>query len=293
MASFEDLMPPIDDGPAPMQWSEYEARVEDELAELLRAGVGEKDMQGFLGQHPPLVPGAFPEFSGHGGWPGAMVVQPPLKGFGHRIPDFMWISRHSGAVEPVLVEIEDPNKPWLAGGRGEPRPSHQLTQALNQFRQWEEWLNENLEVFFKAFAIPPEWRRRGFSPRYLLIYGRKGENPEEITKLRRHLRSHQNLSTLTYDHLKPIRNHDDYLSLRSDGAGRYEALAMPATARLTPDSPEQWKLISGRMPTVEANIWISSERKEFLRDFLPRCDAWAASYDEVHAEVLREAGKAL
>ncbi len=288
MADLTDISPPWDSGPPPMSWEDYSERATAEFRGLLGEGAGEKEMQRFLEGHPALVPGAFPGWAGHGAWPDGMVAQPPLQGFGHRRPDFLWIARHSGAVEPVFIEIEDPGKQWLAGG-SEPRPSHQLTQALNQLRQWREWLSDNREVFFNAYAIPPEWRRRGFSPRYLLIYGRKGENPEEITRLRQDIRSEQrSVETLTYDHLEPIEKHRSFLTLRCDGTGHYEALTVPATARLGGIDAEQWRLVSGRQAAVEANDWISEERKRYLREFLPHCDDWANNYEQIYETVMRE-----
>lgn len=226
-----------------------------------------------------MVPGAFPEYSGHGAWPYALITQPPLKGFGRRIPDFMWITRHSGAVQPVMIEIEDPAKPWLVGN-DDPRPSHQLTQALNQIRQWSEWLEDNGDLFFKVFAVPPEWKLRSFRPLYILIYGRKGENPREIAKLRQYLQDEKrDLRVLTYDHLTPIRDHDGYLCIKGDGQGQYKAIAMPPTARLHPSDPESWMCVAGRQQVIEADESLTEERREFLIDYVTRCDAWAATYE--------------
>jgi hypothetical protein len=50
--------------------------------------------------------------------------------------------RPSALVQPVLIEIESPGKRWLAGKGKAARPSADFTQALNQLRQWEEWLSK-------------------------------------------------------------------------------------------------------------------------------------------------------
>jgi hypothetical protein len=286
-------MPPYDNGPAPLPWESYEAGVCADLKRMLDSGSGEKEMQRFLECHPPLVPGAFPEFSGHGAWPFALITQPDLKGFGHRIPDFMWITRHSGAVQPVLIEIEDPRKPWLAD-RKNPRPSYELTQALNQFRQWSEWLHANEDVFFRSFGVPSDWRSRRFRPRYVLIYGRKSEDPVEVPRLRQYLGEQmKDTLLLTFDHLAPIRDHENYLCVEGDGLGSYRAIAAPATARFTPNHPESWRVVSGRLDVVEAIPDITDERKAFLADHLPRCDAWAADYESIQREVVAKARRAL
>ena len=220
-----------------------------------------------------MIPGAFPGMVGHGGWPGAVITQPPFEGFGHRVPDFMWISRHSGALEPVLIAIEAPGKGWLVDEKN-PRQSAELTQALNQFRQWDEWLQNNQEVFFKTFAIPPEWRARRFLPRYLLIYGRRGENDAEIAKLRQYIHQTTAVTAITYDHLAPLHRQSSYISVKSDGAGLYTAVGMAATARLSPQHPDWWQIIHGRDDMVRSAAWISDERRDYLLEHLARCDAW-------------------
>lgn len=273
-----------------MDWDQYDRETRAEFAELLDSGAGERQMQEFLERNPAMVPAAFPEQTGHGAWPFALITQPQLKGFGHRIPDFMWITRNSGAVHPVLIEIEDPGKPWLAN-KANPQPSHQLSQALNQIRQWREWLEANEDLFFKSFGIPPEWRARRFRPIYVLIYGRKAENEVEIAKLRQYQQETHDLMLFTYDHLAPNQKHHDYLTVRGNGGGAYEAVAMPPTARLYANDPESWQVVSGRRAVIAAQPRITEKRRRFLLDYVKRCDAWAEGYEDTKRELMAQARK--
>ena len=58
---------------------------------------------------------------------------------------------------------------------------------------------------------------------------------------------------------------------QNNGAGTYSAYAMPACARLAPETPYQWLLIEGRREVIRATKTISAERREYL---LRRCDDW-------------------
>lgn len=115
----------------------------------------------------------------------------------------MWLARNSAVIQPVLVEIESPSKRWIAGRGRDARPHGQLTQALNQLRQRKEWLDKpaNGQVLRETYGIPAEWRAmRPLRPRYMLITGRRSENPTEIAKLR-DLFGRDGFDVLTYDNL--------------------------------------------------------------------------------------------
>jgi hypothetical protein len=131
-----------EDAPPPMPWPHYVERVVPQWEATLAAG-GEKPIQVFLERHPALVPGAYSSFgrlkSGHAPFPRAVVTQPPLRGMESKTPDFMWISTDSGFLSPTLIELEDPNKPWVTG-KGQQH--HQLTEALDQIREWRRWFND-------------------------------------------------------------------------------------------------------------------------------------------------------
>lgn len=287
--------PALDNGPPPMSEPEYFDAAMAAYQEVLENATHEKDMQRFFEEHPPLIPLAFPDYTGHGAYPKALISQPELVGLGSRQPDFLWLTRDSAELRPVLIEIEKPTKAW-ATSRDDPQQTADLTQALNQLRQWREWMNrpENVLVFLTRFGIPQRWRARRFRPMYVLIYGRKAENPDEIARLRaEHYRADQRL--YTYDHIRPEPRQTSYISVRNDGLGGFRALHMPATAKLTPDDPDAWLMISDRAAMVKRNPWISDARKRYLlEDRLPSWDDWAKNYRAREAELRdarREAGR--
>lgn len=270
---------PADDGPAPMAWADYVRSVLADYQALLSASPLEAEMQRFFEHNPALVPGAFPSAMGHGAFPDALISQPALSGIGDRRPDFMWIARNSAVVQPVLIEIESPGKRWLAGKGRDARPSADLTQALNQLRQWEQWLEKpaNQEVLLETYGVPADWRRtRALRPQYWLIYGRREENPAEIGKLRDYY-GQRGLNVHAYDNLRrPNEWCRDYLTVRSRSGGIYTAMCVPPTATWVAGSPQSWRAVKDRENAVRAAPQLSDDRKRYLIEQLPAWDAWAA-----------------
>jgi hypothetical protein len=273
-----------------MAWEEYAARTRAEYDALLASDPQESEMQGFFERHPTMLPGAFPGWTGHGAFLHLIVAQPPLRSIGTKIPDFLWIARDTAGVRPVLIEIEKPGKKWLSGRRK--AQSADLSEALAQLREWREWMNVpgNQQTFMDAYAIPPEWRRmRRFEPIYMLIYGRRAEDPDGIARIREDARDRDVL--LTYDHLEgPYTRHKNYISATNNGSGQYTALEMPGCATLGPDNhiAAHWQLIDGHREMVERNPWITDERKAFLLKRIEEWDQWARDAPEAE----RKAGEA-
>src|SRR5262245_45636995 len=127
----------------PMRWEDYEEVVSTHWNNLLTSvpSPSEQTVHRFLEQHPCLVPGAFNIIGGTSGhYPSmsALFSQPPLPSYDRRIPDFMWLSANSEIDEPVLVELEAPDKRWFTKS-GE-QTAH-LTQALGQIADWKAWMS--------------------------------------------------------------------------------------------------------------------------------------------------------
>lgn len=273
---------PVDDGPPPVLWSDYEESLKGSYRDLLAADPTESDMQAFFERNPALMPGAFPDQVGHGAFPNALISQPELSGIGERRPDFMWIARNSAMVQPVLIEIESPRKRWVAGKGKEAQQSANFTQAMNQLRRWQEWLAKppNQEVLLERYGIPATWRRRrAFRPQFWLIYGRARENADEIATLRAYY-SKESVRVISYDNMhRPNEWCKNYLTVRSQSDGTYRATHMPPTATWTASSPEAWAAVRGREQAVLASE-IPEDRKRFLIDQIPAWDAWATYWLE-------------
>jgi len=127
----------------------------------------------------------------------------------------MWLSLNSEIEEPVLIEIEAPNKPWFTN-KGQ-RTSH-LTEALTQIGEWKSWLGEpsHIAEFKRIYGLDRESpMRRNFKPSYLLLYGRREEataNPGY--KARHNSLLPPDIQTKTYDELRPDRNADQMVCLK-------------------------------------------------------------------------------
>lgn len=107
-------MPPA----AAMSWEDYERLILAQWSGVLGRSPGPPELavHRFLEQHPSMVPGAFNIVggsSGHYPWLSALISRPPLPSYDRRIPDFMWLSLNSETEEPVLIEIEAPDKRWF------------------------------------------------------------------------------------------------------------------------------------------------------------------------------------
>ena len=145
--TYETESPPA----PPMRREDYEQLVLAGWNDLLASvsSPSEKAVHSFLEQHPCLVPGAFNVIGGSSGhYPvmSALISRPPLPSYDRRIPDFMWLSTNSEIDEPVLIELEAPDKRWFTKSGGQ---TAHLTQALGQIADWKAWMGvpHNVEAF--------------------------------------------------------------------------------------------------------------------------------------------------
>jgi hypothetical protein len=264
------------DAPAPMAVGTYVDRVTAEWKLLLDSDPTEPRIQAFLEAHPLMVPGAHLGLggitpTGHSPFPQALIAQPPLRGLTTRVPDFLWLATDSLVFNPVFIEIEEPGKRWVTG---QGRQHHQLTEALDQITDWRDWLAKpaNREIFLEGYRVPRPIRERKWQPIFMLIYGRRSENPEAVARIRRSLLESK-IITVPYEKLVPDLDSVDYPCIRY-GPNGYRAITVPPTIGLGPDSAEAWSLIDGKEQAVEASPWMSAERRAFLIERMPYWDAW-------------------
>jgi Domain of unknown function (DUF4263) len=171
----------LPNAPSPWTWDEYSSWLKTKWAELLCTGDSSKEEPylKFLEQHPCLIPGgegSGDSFGGHhGGWNDTVISQPPLPGITKRIPDFMWLTKNSEDIIPVLIEIEAPGKAWF--NKNEQR-SAKLTQAQDQLAEWRLQLDNaaSRQLLGEMYDFPRGWTLTyNLVPRVLLIYGRSEE----------------------------------------------------------------------------------------------------------------------
>ena len=129
----------------------------------------------FLERHPSLLPGSnsVDGDSGHSAFPLAVITKPKLPGLSDRQPDFMWLAGDSGSFYPILIEIETPHKQWFYGDRAEIHSD--FTHAQGQLAEWRAWFNQghNRTLFMDMYRVPRDLRECRFSPRFVLIHGRR------------------------------------------------------------------------------------------------------------------------
>ena len=237
-----------------MAWGDYVSGLVEEYKAVLSADPTEADTQRFFECNPALVPGAFPNGIGHGAFPEALISQPALSGVGTRRPDFMWLARNSAMVQPVLIEIESPQKRWLAGRRPRDlRPSADLTHALNQLRQWEQWLEKpaNQDVLLESYGVPTDLAQAPHTTSTILADLRASDGESRGDRETAQLLQPRGFNVHAYDNLhRPNEWCKDYITVRSRGDGTYTAVHIPPTVSWIASSPESWRVVSGAAPRL-------------------------------------------
>lgn len=114
-------------------------------------------------------------------------------------------------------------------------------------------------------------------PQFVLIHGRRAEfeNKPELNRLRDNLRRSDEY-LITFDRLEPDRKAEDLICVKKTGE-RYRAISIPPTLRLGYWHPEIWADIEDKQEAVQANEWLTEERKKFLIERLPYWDELAKS----------------
>ena len=268
-----------------MEWEKYEQLIIAEWNKLLNQNPGptEKEIQSFLERHPCMVPGAFNLIGAESGHPPmfcGLISQPILPSYNYRKPDFMWISKNSDTIEPVLIEIEDPNKQWWIDNG---QQTAQLTQALDQIIEWRMWFQDlvNQSKFKEMYGLASDNRK--FKPSFLLIYGRRHEaniNSNQI--LKRTELAQDDVDIITFDRLHPIYKAREFLclSVKFDNKCRIlTVISVPATFTLGPSFAEDRATVYGLDNAIHSNREISETRKEFLIRRLPYWNKWSKASD--------------
>ena len=266
-----------------MSWEDYERLILGQWSDLLGSSPGPSELavHRFLEQHPSMVPGAFNIIGGSSGhYPvmSALISRPPLPSYDRRIPDFMWLSLNSEIEEPVLIEIEAPDKRWFTGSGTQ---TAHLTQALGQIAEWKAWLGvpQNVEAFNAFYRLGREaWQRRRFRPAYLLIYGRRAEaNATPTLTQRRGYLHADDVVSMTFDRLRPNPSASQTICVKVDAAGRVKAISVPPTLKWSPFLADDRAIIQDLPAAIEANPYIRPERKSFLVRRLAYWNEWATT----------------
>ncbi len=264
--------------PPPMAWEEYVAKASAEWDALKANSTAlEAEYQDFLERNPAFVPCSWGEFveGHHGPFPSALISQPVLSGMHSKRPDFLWITRDSGSIYIVLIEIETPRSRWFAKAG---HPHADLTKARNQLTDWRAWFagEGNTSRFLREYQIPDSWQRhRTVELRLILIHGSRSE-----LQLRTELNQKRPLSApaderhMTFDRISPDWEKKDCMTVKMRATG-YEAIHIAPTLRLGPRTAEDWVLVSGKAEATRRSNDLSPDRVEFLVNRWSYWDRWA------------------
>jgi hypothetical protein len=108
----------------------------------------------------------------------------------------------------------------------------------------------------------------------VLIYGSASEFDErpELRSKRKEMAPNDTF-LMTFDHLRPDANADDFMTIRRDGC-RVTALTVPPTYRLRPITTGDILEVQGRIEAVQREPRLTEVRRRFLIERIPYWDAW-------------------
>ncbi|MEU4226772.1 Shedu anti-phage system protein SduA domain-containing protein [Nonomuraea sp. NPDC026600] len=249
----------------------YDAAVMEQWRLLLDSpeSQDERLVHAFLERHPSLLPGAYSVDgdSGHSAFPSAVITRPKLPDLSDREPDFMWIASDSGSLYPILIEIETPHKKWFHGDRAEIHSA--FTHAQGQLAEWRHWFNtgHNRSAFLEYYEIPPDLARRRLEPRYVLIYGRRGNYVSSRRRQgKRAELARDGERLMSFDRLTPAKNSVLFSCVRKEQDG-YRVAAVPPCLTII-NNGERYQPVSGWDQALDDCHDMPPARRQYLKEQL-------------------------
>ncbi|WP_296010174.1 Shedu anti-phage system protein SduA domain-containing protein [uncultured Adlercreutzia sp.] len=249
--------------PGMISCEEYEAKLTTEYDALLAdPDRTESEYQSFFEKNPCMLP-CYGNMN-HGLIHSCLFSQPIINNDAkRRVPDFMWIASNSLQLMPILIEIERPAK--SAYRKSDQVQNALFSQAENQILEWKTILEDNKNDFYDRYCIPERLRARRFSPRFILIYGRREEFARDPFLARKRAQKNDGgLELVSFDRLWPSRD----MMLFPCGKmkkGKIGLISVPPTLKLGPTIAKDLSLWDGFDEVVDTNDIISPERKDFLK----------------------------
>ena len=278
--------------PLPEDWPDYVDQVLDKWHALLAENPEEVEVQRFLELHPSMVPGGSGDV-GPGGHHGsefsALFSQPTLQGAGRMFrPDFMWVTRSTSLITPILIEIEKPSKRWFQPNG---RPTADFRDAHDQLNDWRTWfsLDENKALFRRNFVFDTDqYEHRPLLPQFVLIYGRQsefdfsgGHRDPSALRSKRDFQRADGESFMTFDSLRPRYDHANSLTISMTARGP-KVVAFSPTYGTSTNSGRLALRFYEIEAALERSQMMSKNRKDYLRK---RFHHWRAVELEVrHGE---------
>jgi hypothetical protein len=277
--------------PMPLEWTEYSDKTRAAWFDLLSTDPEEREIQEFLELHPSMIPGGSGDIGPgghHGSEMGVVFRRPRLTGGGRILePDFMWVTRSSGLITPILIEIEKPSKRWF---KQDGRPTRTFTEAHDQLNDWKAWfqIEGNATIFRNEFMLGDQYLDRPLEPQFVLIYGRESEfefglsphaNPDQLRR-KRDTQRRRSETFQSFDSLRPKYDHGDSITVTMKATG-------PVPFAFSPTYHPNAGIGAGALrlgnpaEALDRTVMMSKERKEYISS---RWDYWSAQ------ELARRAG---
>ncbi|MGW5180474.1 Shedu anti-phage system protein SduA domain-containing protein [Streptomyces sp. NPDC004082] len=273
---FQDAAVPDTDPmrPAALPWDKYSDAALADWYTLLSQEPEEWEIQRFLELHPAMIPGGSGDVGPgghHGSDAGAVFREPQLIGRGRAFePDFMWVTRSSGLITPILIEIEKPSKRWF---RKDGRPTAEFAQAHDQLNDWRSWFSRdgNQSLFRDKFLFLGEkYTNRPLEPQYVLIYGRESEfgfggghlNPDGVRYKRDQQRA-KDESFMTFDALRPRYDHSNSMTLTMTAQGP-EVYAFSPVYGTGSHTGEEALVLGDPQVALSRSVMMTDERRAYL-----------------------------
>lgn len=269
--------------PMPMAWAEYSDQALSKWYALLSEEPEEDKVQEFLEQHPAMIPGGSGDIGPgghHGSDVGVVFTKPNLNGSGSNFaPDFLWVTRSSGLITPILIEIEKPSKRWFNPSNR--RPTAEFTAAHDQLNEWRAWFKEgnNASAFRERFLfLGDRYTNRPLEPQFVLIYGRNREfefggghtDPDGLRRKRDSQRAADE-TFRSFDSLRPRFDHRHAITatINSHGVRPY---AFSPTFETGPMVSEGALVMGEPNAALGRSVMMTDERKKYLAE---RWSYWA------------------
>lgn len=264
-----------------ISYDDYGRWLQDKYQELLdREDPPESAFQSFFEKHPCMLPGFNEGNPSHGAHFWAVVTQPVIGDEIKRKPDFMWLLETSLELIPVFIEIERPSKEMFR--QSDDVQNAKFTQASDQILEWKTLLDSSdvRSAFYERYSVPDRLRGCTFSPRYILVYGRRREYEGNGFLANKRAKTQESgFELMSFDRLVPSFDVMRYATVKIDSLGAKRVISVPPTFQLGPtiaDCVAEW---TGFSEAIDSSGFLSEERKQFLKERYGYWCAWAREPD--------------
>ncbi|MGP5383628.1 Shedu anti-phage system protein SduA domain-containing protein [Glutamicibacter arilaitensis] len=259
--------------PRPSNWEYYSDQVRAKWFDLLSTDPEERAVQEFLELHPAMIPGGSGDIGPgghHGSQMSAVFRQPNLSGAGKDfIPDFMWVTKSSSLITPILIEIEKPSKRWF---NKDGSPTAKFAQATDQLDQWRSWFahDSNPALFRQRYMFEELHLNRALKPQFVLIYGRDseftlggGHSAPWSLRHKRESKRKPDETFMSFDSLVPRYDHQNSVTVTMTANGPMPFAFSPVYQTHSMTGLDA-RVLGDPSEALERSVMMTSERKTYL-----------------------------